>query len=123
MRDAPWTAEGSAEGIESLRCLPIEAVRVRVEGIVLQIFEQAAVIVIGSALGRKRDVANLGEFGAVVEGCNFHCRDAFLRWIGVLKRSILTNIGSRDAVDGEIHHGAARPTEGDIAGTVLLHVR
>ena len=80
-------------------------------------------VLIGTALCRKCDVANLGKFSAVIERRNLHRGDAFLRRVGVLERSVLTHIGRGDAVDGKVHHGAAGTAECDIAGAVRLNIR
>jgi len=49
-----------------------------IEGVVLQILKQRAMKFAGATLGRKGDVANLREFGIVIERSYFDFGDALL---------------------------------------------
>ena len=100
----------------------VEAIRGRIERVVLQILKQAAVILTRAAFGGEGDVPYLGEFRAVVEGCYLHRGDSLLRRISVLQRAILPHVRGRDAVDGEVHHRGTGAPERDVSRAVLLHV-
>ena len=44
--------------------------------------------IVGAAFGGEGDVADLGEFGAVVGGGDLNGLDAFLRGVSVLQRAV-----------------------------------
>ena len=53
--------ETSTEGIETLGSFYVEVVHVRVDGVVLQVFEQASVEIIRATFGSECNVADLGD--------------------------------------------------------------
>jgi len=89
----------------------------------LKIFEKAAVELLAATLGGNRNVAELGEFGVVVELRNFEFTDEFGGRIHVAERTVLSNVDRRRANDGILHLGRESATHRDVAVGVLLCAR
>src|SRR5882672_4679922 len=104
MRNAYRTANRSAKGIELLRSLAIEPVRVRIQCIILQIFKHATVVFVSSAFGGEGHVANLRELSTIIEGRHVYGRNSLLRRISILKRPVLPYVCGRDTIDRKVHH-------------------
>ena len=78
--------------------------------------------VIGSALGRERNIANLRKFRTVVEGCYLEFRNSFHRWVGIRTCGACKNVDRRDTVNRYAGHVCRNAVQGDVSLTVLLYV-
>src|ERR1700677_3460291 len=96
--------EAPAKSIEALWRLGCEVKNFGVQGVLLKIFEEASMKIIGSPFGRKRYITNLGKLGSVIECCDLEFRYALRRWIRVGASRTLEDIGCGNAVDGVSHH-------------------
>src|ERR1700734_3558379 len=92
VRNRYRAAHTAPESVEVLRSLGGEVQNFGIEGVVLHVLEETAVVLIGAALGDESDVGNLREFGAVVERGHLHFGNSFRRWIGIRQRAIGADI-------------------------------
>ena len=127
----PWVSLGSCErAAEAATERVVGLVRLvpgvpdlGVEGIILQIFEGAAVKLIAATLGGDGDIPELREFGVVVELRDLEFADEFGGWVHVAERAVLANVHGGRAVDGILHLGRKPATHGNVAVGVLLRAR
>ena len=122
MRNLHRTAEAAAKVVIAEGRLAGEAVNVRIQSVILHVFEQAAMIGVGTGLGGEGDVANLGELGAVVEVGDLDLGDIFRRRIRVLQGAVVEDVGGRDTVHRVAHHVGGGSAQGDVARAIGLHI-
>ena len=65
---------------------------------------------------------DLGELRAVVEVCGFDLRNIFLRWICILQRTVMEDIGGRDTINRVIHHVRRGASQRNVALVILLYI-
>ena len=122
MGDGHRPTQRAAEGIEVLRRLAREAIGICIQCIVLKVLKQTAMKIVSAALGGERHIANLRKLGTIIEGRYLNRGDTFLRRIGILQSAVLADVGRGDAVDRVVDLRRAGAIDGDVAGTVLLHI-
>src|SRR5208337_870515 len=72
LRKNEGAAQAAAESVEAFRRFLREVVNRGIQNAILKILESASVPLICPALCGEGHVADLREFGIVVEGCDFH---------------------------------------------------